>query len=126
MDALIHNLCLVQGHEKGSDLLKYDVFRSTAVTEHELPLHALANEEWAEEALYQYFEDEFVDDDVEEFYFSSQAGSSRATLGNRRWGENGYVRSGHRCARPAGSNAPRVPKGAGRNSPGTVTPKVSP
>lgn len=38
---------------------------------------------------------------VEDFYFSSAAGRARIVLGNRRWGENGYVASGRQQARPA-------------------------
>lgn len=37
---------------------------------------------------------------VEDFYFSSAAGRARIVLGNRRWGENGYVASGRQQARP--------------------------
>lgn len=36
---------------------------------------------------------------VEDFYFSSAAGRARIVLGNRRWGENGYVASGRQQAR---------------------------
>ena len=37
---------------------------------------------------------------VEAYYRSSAAGSARITLGNRRWGENGYVAAGRMRARP--------------------------
>ena len=37
---------------------------------------------------------------VEDFYFSSAAGRARIVLGNRRWGENGYVASGRQQGRP--------------------------
>lgn len=37
---------------------------------------------------------------VEDFYFSSAAGRARIVLGNRRWGENGYVSSGRQQGRP--------------------------
>ncbi|CAN8252345.1 unnamed protein product [Cochlearia groenlandica] len=42
-----------------------------------------------------YYEDE--DDDLDEFYLH---GSSILRIGNRRWGDNGFVRSGHQQARP--------------------------
>lgn len=49
-----------------------------------------------QEAIYQYdFEDN--DDDLDESYYSS---SSSIRIGNRRWGDNGYVRAGRREARP--------------------------
>lgn len=47
---------------------------------------------------------DFYDDDyqeIEDYYFSSAAGSARVVIGNRRWGENGYMRSGRQYARPA-------------------------
>lgn len=37
---------------------------------------------------------------VEAYYRSSAAGPARITLGNRRWGENGYVSAGRMRARP--------------------------
>ncbi|XP_031122928.1 uncharacterized protein LOC116025734 [Ipomoea triloba] len=45
--------------------------------------------------LYDGFEDE--EDDLDEAYFDS---SSSIRLGNRRWGDNGYVRAGRQEARP--------------------------
>lgn len=41
------------------------------------------------------YEDE--DEDLDEVYLGS---SSRVRIGNRRWGDNGYVRSGRQEARP--------------------------
>ncbi|XP_052303035.1 uncharacterized protein LOC7463889 isoform X2 [Populus trichocarpa] len=50
------------------------------------------------EDYYPYeFEDEDDDDDLDEVYLSS---SSNLRIGNRRWGDNGYVRAGHQEARP--------------------------
>lgn len=50
---------------------------------------------------YGRFYDEYDDDEeVEAYYFSSAAGRARVTLGNRRWGENGYVSAGRMQARP--------------------------
>ncbi len=45
---------------------------------------------------------------VEDFYFSSAAGRARIVLGNRRWGENGYVASGRQQARPVQRAASKV------------------
>ena len=50
---------------------------------------------------YSRFYAEYDDDEeVEAYYFSSAAGRARITLGNRRWGENGYVSAGRMQARP--------------------------
>ncbi|MED6125495.1 hypothetical protein PIB30_069057 [Stylosanthes scabra] len=49
---------------------------------------------------YQYdyeYEEEEDDDDLDEVYYGS---SSNLRIGNRRWGDNGYVRSGRLEARP--------------------------
>jgi hypothetical protein len=45
---------------------------------------------------------------VEDFYFSSAAGRARIVLGNRRWGENGYVASGRQQGRPVQRTASKV------------------
>lgn len=71
------------------------VFRSMEVAQSERSPLALAQEEWAEEAMYSYFEDEFEDEDLEEHYMS------RTSFGNRPWGPNGFVASGRRRAVPA-------------------------
>jgi len=47
------------------------------------------------EDVYQYYEDD--DDDLEEVYYSR---STSVRIGNRRWGDNGYVRGGRIEARP--------------------------
>ncbi|XP_011024967.1 PREDICTED: E3 ubiquitin-protein ligase RHF1A-like [Populus euphratica] len=66
------------------------------------------------EDYYPYeFEDE--DDDLDEVYLSSL---SNLRIGNRRWGDNGYVRAGHQEARPvyqahfkdSGASTSREPK----------------
>ncbi|XP_072984149.1 uncharacterized protein [Typha latifolia] len=44
------------------------------------------------------FEDDDHDDDLEEAYYISSSSSIR--IGNRRWGDNGYVRAGRKEARP--------------------------
>eukprot|EP00210_Caulerpa_lentillifera_P002570 g2465.t1 len=44
-------------------------------------------------------------DDVEDFYFSNAAGSARIVLSNRKFGKNGYVRSGRVFAQTTSSAA---------------------
>jgi len=43
------------------------------------------------------------DEELEAFYFSSAAGRARILLGNRRFGEGGFMSSGRRQARPVSS-----------------------
>ncbi|KAG9458014.1 hypothetical protein H6P81_002522 [Aristolochia fimbriata] len=51
------------------------------------------------EDIYQYeYELEEDSDDIEESYYISN--SSTLRIGNRRWGDNGYVRAGRKEARP--------------------------
>lgn len=40
------------------------------------------------------------DEEIEQYYFSSAAGRARITLGNRRYGEGGFMSAGRRQARP--------------------------
>ncbi|GLI58446.1 hypothetical protein VaNZ11_000070 [Volvox africanus] len=63
--------------------------------------------EWADSYQdYDGEEDDFDEDEqIEKYYFSSAAGRARVVLGNRRLGENGYMRAGRMYARPAGSNS---------------------
>ncbi|KAF6153054.1 hypothetical protein GIB67_034776 [Kingdonia uniflora] len=49
-----------------------------------------------QEHFYQYEEDD-EDDGLDDVYFSA---SSSIRIGNRRWGDNGYVRAGRKEARP--------------------------
>lgn len=51
-------------------------------------------------AANDYDEDDFYEDEIEQYYFSSAAGRARVILGNRRFGENGVLRGGRRYARP--------------------------
>lgn len=58
--------------------------------------------DWREDsnADYRRFEEQYEDDEeVEDFYFSSAAGRLRI-VGNRRFGENGFISSGRMQARP--------------------------
>ena len=49
----------------------------------------------------RYYDEFDADDETEAFYFSAAAGRARIVIGNRRWGEHGYVSSGRMQARPA-------------------------
>jgi len=53
-------------------------------------------------AWHDYADDLDLDEDeiIEEYYFSAAAGRARVTLGNRRFGEGGYISAGRRQARP--------------------------
>eukprot|EP00798_Chlamydomonas_sp_ICE-L_P024887 gene24886-10552_t len=53
------------------------------------------------DAAHDPYGDYDEDDELEDYYFSSAAGRARVVLGNRRFGENGFVQSGRRFARPA-------------------------
>lgn len=84
------------------------------VAESERSPLAIAQEEWAEEAMYGYFEDQMADDEeLEDEYYASMS-RARHTFGNRPWGPGGYVASGHRRARPAY----RGPSGKGQSNKG--------
>ncbi|XP_028798484.1 uncharacterized protein LOC114753945 [Neltuma alba] len=63
-----------------------------------------------------YYEYEDEEDDLDEAYYG---GSSSIRIGNRRWGDNGYVRAGRQQARPvyqpnnsqsSGASSSREPK----------------
>lgn len=70
-------------------------------------------------AWHEYADDlDLAEDDViEEFYFSAAAGRARVTIGNRRFGEGGYIASGRRQARP---KPPRSSGGKGKTTPSPV------
>jgi hypothetical protein len=63
----------------------------------------------------EFDEDEYWEEDekMEAFYFSSAAGKARIVLGNRRFGQGGYISGGYRQARPVHNN---------KNTPGTSGP----
>jgi hypothetical protein len=50
--------------------------------------------DWAD--MYEDYLDAELEEDeeIESYYFSSAAGRARVVLGNRRWGEGGYMRAG--------------------------------
>ncbi|XP_073145882.1 uncharacterized protein [Henckelia pumila] len=77
------------------------------------PLVVVEREEVYDEIEDYYYEDE--EEDLDDVYLSS---SSSLRIGNRRWGDNGFVRSGRQEARPvhhpnidiAGAGSSRQPK----------------
>ncbi|KAK9905509.1 hypothetical protein WJX75_001177 [Coccomyxa subellipsoidea] len=68
--------------------------------------------DWREDSAdYSRFEEQYEDDEeVEAFYFSSAAGRARI-VGNRRFGENGFIASGRMQARPVPPTRPSKGKG---------------
>lgn len=56
----------------------------------------------------EYDEDGYwkEDEEMEAFYFSSAAGKARIVLGNRRFGQGGFISGGHRQARPVKNAGP--------------------
>ncbi|MQL77905.1 hypothetical protein Taro_010320 [Colocasia esculenta] len=64
-----------------------------------VPLTVEPQEEaYEEQDFYLYDEYDADDDDIEEDYYITR--SSTLHIGNRRWGDNGYIRSGRKEARP--------------------------
>lgn len=66
----------------------------------------------ADETAWQEYADEYdlaEDEEIEAYYFSSAAGRARVLLGNRRFGEGGFIATGRRQARPV----PKKVKGKG-------------
>lgn len=73
--------------------------------------------EWVDD--YEDYEEEEAD--LEEYLLDRQAGTSRVLLGNRRWGQGGFIREGRMYARPvqspaapSGSNSSKSSKGKGK------------
>ncbi|XP_020585988.1 uncharacterized protein LOC110028471 [Phalaenopsis equestris] len=73
-----------------------------------LAIEAQENNCEEEEDLSSYYYDVQIedeeDDGEDEAYFTG--GSSRIRIGNRRWGDNGFVRDGRKEARPVNRQAP--------------------
>lgn len=72
----------------------------------------------ADDTAWHDYADEYdlaEDEELEAFYFSSAAGRARILLGNRRFGEGGFLSSGRRQARPlpASSSSSKKVKGKG-------------
>jgi hypothetical protein len=67
------------------------------------------------------------DEEIESFYFSSAAGRARVVLGNRRYGEGGYISGGRRQARPVperrrSGKAGKVAEHSGAAAPAAPSP----
>ncbi|KAK9154664.1 hypothetical protein Sjap_002144 [Stephania japonica] len=73
-------------------------------------LRVVAREEVTDEHEEYYPCEEDEDDCMDDFYFS---GASSLCIGNRRWGSNGYVRTGRREARPVSREGYQDPDRAG-------------
>lgn len=73
--------------------------------------YSLMQEEWAEDELYSYFEQEFDEDDAEDYYVGRSTGRRHA-FGNRPFGSNGYMRAGRRLA--------AVPRHPNNKTPGAM------
>ena len=73
---------------------------------------AITPQDWADD--YELASDE----EMEAYYFSSAAGRARVVIGNRRFGEGGYVSGGRRLAR-ATNPVPR-----GRHNSGKVSDSI--
>eukprot|EP00878_Enallax_costatus_P001092 GHUV01001229.1.p1 GENE.GHUV01001229.1~~GHUV01001229.1.p1 ORF type:complete len:474 (+),score=182.08 GHUV01001229.1:261-1682(+) len=63
------------------------------------------------------------DEEIEQYYFSSAAGRARVVLGNRRWGEGGYMRAGRMYARPVPHRS--TPNAAGGKLPAATNGKAA-
>ncbi|KAL8140163.1 hypothetical protein V2J09_006184 [Rumex salicifolius] len=90
-------------------LLRATWFKPLVVVHQDEPYDEFAD-------VYQYvYEEEYVDvaeydDDLEDAYFNN---SASLRIGNRRWGDNGFVRSGRREARPVHRSSIHDTAGAG-------------
>eukprot|EP01024_Parvocaulis_polyphysoides_P006334 TRINITY_DN11685_c0_g2_i9.p1 TRINITY_DN11685_c0_g2~~TRINITY_DN11685_c0_g2_i9.p1 ORF type:complete len:244 (-),score=41.13 TRINITY_DN11685_c0_g2_i9:304-1035(-) len=83
--------------------------------EHFIPVQIPSQEDFYDVAADDYdydYRDE--DEEIEDFYYSSAAGRARIVLGNRRLGENGYVRSGRQHATPAPQSSSSKKKGGSK------------
>lgn len=102
-------------------LLRAAWFEPLIVEAHE---EALEEEEFLHQQ-YQYDDDE--DDLDEEFYYMSRSPS--ICIGNRRWGDNGYIRGGRKEARPVNTDVAagpsRTPKKKEKATSSSVSVSVS-
>lgn len=82
-------LALIQSRGSSNGTLSAAVAAATATDDSEA-------RDWAD--LYEDYLDAELEEDeeIESYYFSSAAGRARVVLGNRRWGEGGYMRAGGR------------------------------
>lgn len=102
-----HRGALVQTSEKGKATLAMIQSRGSSNGTLSAAVSAAAAgddidaRDWAD--MYEDYLDAELEEDeeIESYYFSSAAGRARVVLGNRRWGEGGYMRAGegaHCCA----------------------------
>lgn len=56
------------------------------------------------------------DEEIEAYYFSSAAGRARVLIGNRRFGEGGFIAGGRRQARPVRTPSSSSGKGKGKST----------
>lgn len=94
-------------------LLRASWFKPLSVEDHAEHEEVYVYDE-LEDYYYYGYEDE--EDDLDEAYYG---GSTSLRIGNRRWGDNGYVRAGRQQARPvphqpnsqnSGASSSREPK----------------
>lgn len=83
---------------------------------------AMMQEEWAEEALYGYFESQYDDDD--EFEDMYLARGPRMAIGNRPHGPNGFIAAGRKLAAPKRSKGKGA--AAGPSSKANAAPSSKP
>lgn len=118
---LLKRACWFQDHmrakEKGKAIVRPDDEPALQFTDADGDGPSQQHRDWAD--IYEDYVDEQLEEDeeIEHYYFSSAAGSARVLIGNRRNGQNGYMRSGRMFARPV-----PVPPGAASSSSSAATP----
>lgn len=110
--------------EESVVLLKRARWFEDAMKANERAAALLDDSRLADDNAWQDYADEYdlaEDEEIEAFYFSSAAGRARVTLGNRRFGEGGYIAGGRRQARPVPtpptSRKGKTAKGSGGKPP---------
>lgn len=88
------SVCLLKRARWFEEHLRFEDRGSASLIEDSRLADHMAWQEYA--ADYDLAEDE----EIEQYYFSSAAGRARVVLGNRRYGEGGFISGGRRQARP--------------------------
>ncbi|KAL4433938.1 hypothetical protein ABPG75_000379 [Micractinium tetrahymenae] len=88
------SVCLLKRARWFEEHLRFEDRGSVSLIEESRLADNMAWQEYA--ADYDLAEDE----EIEQYYFSSAAGRARVVLGNRRYGEGGFISGGRRQARP--------------------------
>jgi hypothetical protein len=108
--------------EESVVLLKRARWFEESLRHHSSAAHSLLEDSrLADDTAWQDFAEDYdlaEDDEIEAFYFSSAAGRARIVLGNRRFGEGGYVTGGRRQARPVTSTPVGAKGGKGKEAKG--------